>query len=116
MWLQMLILVIESGKEATAQAMSNLLKALYDACYITTDQMTQGFVRVLDNLTDIQLDSPLAVETFDSFADVCFKQGFLPNRVLKELPGRLVIAILFLSLLGFSTINIKPHTHWRQNL
>lgn len=69
--------------------MSMLLKALCEACYITTDQMTQGFVRVLDNLSDIQLDSPQAFATFDNFADVCFNQGFLPNRVLKELPGRL---------------------------
>ena len=88
--LQLLVLVIESGKEQTAVAMSNLLKAFYDACYITTDQMTQGFVRVLDNLTDIQLDAPQAFNSFDNFADICFKQGFLPNRVLKELPGRSV--------------------------
>lgn len=86
--LQLLILVIESNKEQTAEAMSNLLKTFYDACYITTDQMTQGFVRVLDNIQDIQLDAPLAYETFDKFADICFNQGFLPNRVLKELPGR----------------------------
>jgi len=88
-YLQLLILVIESGKENTSTAMSMLLKALCEACYITTDQMTQGFVRVLDNLSDIQLDSPQAFATFDNFADVCFNQGFLPNRVLKELPGRL---------------------------
>ena len=89
--LQLLILVIESTKEQTAEALSTLLKNLYDACYLTTDQLTQGFVRVLDNIQDIQLDVPKAYETFDKFADTCFNKGFLPNRVLKELPGRLVL-------------------------
>ena len=63
--LQLLILVIESTKEQTAEALSTLLKNLYDACYLTTDQLTQGFVRVLDNIQDIQLDVPKAYETFD---------------------------------------------------
>ncbi|XP_067935459.1 programmed cell death protein 4-like [Watersipora subatra] len=85
---ELLILVIESGKEQTATAMAALLKAFYDACYITSDQMAQGFVRVLDNLNDIQLDAPQAVNSFDNFADICFAKGILPNRVLKELPGR----------------------------
>lgn len=84
----MLILVIESNKEKTATTMSGLLKTLCDACYLTTDQLTQGFVRVLDNIQDIQLDAPMAYDTFDKFADICYNQGFLPNRVLKELPGR----------------------------
>jgi programmed cell death protein 4 len=83
-------MVIESGKESTATALSKLLQSLYDAGYVTSDQLTQGFVRVLDNISDIQLDVPLAYQTFDNFADICFNKGFLPNRVLKELPGRLV--------------------------
>lgn len=90
MSLQLLILVIESGKAETAVAMSKLLQSLYEACYVTSDQLTQGFVRVLDNISDIQLDAPHAYQTFDNFADVCFNKGFLPNRVLKELPGRCV--------------------------
>jgi len=85
---ELLILVIESTKEQTGEALSVLLKDLYDACYLTTDQLTQGFVRVLDNIQDIQLDAPKAYETFDKFADTCYNKGFLPNRVLKELPGR----------------------------
>lgn len=68
--------------------MSNLLKALYEGGYVTSDQMAQGFVRVLDNISDIQLDVPQAYQTFDNFAEVCFSKGFLPNRVIKELPGR----------------------------
>jgi len=80
--------VIESGKEETATRMAKLMKTLCEACYITSDQLTAGFVRVLDNIADIQLDVPHAYTTFDEFADICFNAGFLPNRVLKELPGR----------------------------
>lgn len=82
------MLVIDSGKEQTAEALAQLLKALCDACYITSDQLTQGFVRILDNIADIQLDAPHASQTFDEFSDICFAKGFLPNSVLKELPGK----------------------------
>lgn len=104
-FLQLLILVIEANKQETATAMAKLLQSLYEACYVTSDQMTQGFVRVLDNISDIQLDVPHAYQTFDNFADVCFSMGFLPNRVLKELPGRSVCpSVCYWPLYLFSSV------------
>lgn len=100
-------MAIESVSATKEEAICNLLKAFDSACILSTDQMErvslvcfvverfsrfiiffQGFQRVFDDMADICLDVPLAYIMLDRFIDRCYKEGFLTEKIIKNMPTR----------------------------
>jgi len=83
-----IVMALEGNSHVREESLCGLLKALSDAIIVTPDQMEHGFLRVFDDLPDIQLDIPLAYEILHRFADRCLKAGFLNDSTLVKLPSR----------------------------
>lgn len=81
-------MALEANTTSTEEALCDLLKAFDQAILITPDQMERGFLRVFDDLPDIQMDVPLAYIILDRFVDRCQKAGFLTEKVLEKMPNR----------------------------
>lgn len=81
-------MAIESVSATKEEAICNLLKAFDSACILTTDQMERGFQRVFDDMADICLDVPLAYIMLDRFIDRCYKEGFLTEKIVRNMPTR----------------------------
>lgn len=58
--------------------------------YYLFDFFIQGFQRVFDDMADICLDVPLAYIMLDRFMDRCYKEGFLTDTIMKNMPTRYV--------------------------
>lgn len=81
-------MVLEDGTERAATRMCQLLKSLSDAIIITPQQMSQGFKRVFDNMTDITLDVPNAYFYLERFTEMCRTEKFMPDDVYRDVPMR----------------------------
>lgn len=82
------VMAIEAVSSNIEESICRLLKAFDAACVITTDQMERGFQRVFDDMADICLDVPLAYIMLDRFMDRCYKEGFLTDTIMKNMPAR----------------------------
>ena len=60
LFLQAVIMVIESMHEMTEEAMCKLIQSLFRSFVITIDQLRNGFERVYDAMPEIAIDVPAA--------------------------------------------------------
>lgn len=80
------VMVIEDGTERSAERMVKFLQSLSEACYITPEQMSQGFKRVFDNMPDINLDVPNAYVILERFGEMCHRDGVMSPPTYRDLP------------------------------
>lgn len=83
-----IVMGLEANSASKEEALCKLLKAFDAAVLITPEQMERGFIRVFDDLPDISVDIPLAYIILDRFVDRCYKEGFLTENIIKNLPSR----------------------------
>ena len=77
-------MVIESGEEKCSAQTCALLSHL--ASVVTTDQITQGFSRILAQMPYILLDVPTAYTHHEDFAVRCTREGFCPPLYSRSCP------------------------------
>uniref|UniRef100_U5ER32 Programmed cell death protein 4 n=1 Tax=Corethrella appendiculata TaxID=1370023 RepID=U5ER32_9DIPT len=82
------IMTLEALNESIEEAVCALLKSLDETCIVSPEMMQQAFRRVYDDMTDIVLDIPLAYSILDRFVQRCFREGFISEVLVKELPNR----------------------------
>ncbi|CAG0897625.1 unnamed protein product [Darwinula stevensoni] len=82
------VMAMEKMTEEAEDAMVALLKCFSDAVIITLDQMTNGFLRVYEDMPDICLDVPAAYYMLEKVVNKCQAAGFLSNDVISKLPSR----------------------------
>ncbi|KAL3278458.1 hypothetical protein HHI36_013779 [Cryptolaemus montrouzieri] len=83
-----IIMALEANKEDKEEALCRLLKCLDEAVLITPEQMERGFLRVFDDLPDIEMDVPRAYFILDRLVDRCQKAGFLTENIIQNMPNR----------------------------
>ncbi|KYB29481.1 programmed cell death protein 4 isoform X1 [Tribolium castaneum] len=83
-----IVMALEANNVQVEEALCNLLKAFDAAVFVTPEQMERGFLRVFDDLPDIQMDVPLAYIILDRFVDRCHKEGFVTDRISEKMPNR----------------------------
>lgn len=83
-----IIMMLEGGTNYCAEKMCSLLKYMADSTVLTPDQITMGFMRVFNDMTEIVLDVPSAYHTLSKFVEHCFKAGFISSVIAEELPQR----------------------------
>lgn len=83
-----IIMALEANKEDTEEALCNLLRSFAREVLITTDQMERGFLRVYDDLSDIETDVPRAYFILERFVGRCRKAGFLNENIIQNMPSR----------------------------
>lgn len=82
------VMALESLSQSTEEAMCELLKSLEQACIISPAMIEQGFQRVYDDMADIVIDVPLAYIILDRFVERCSRSGFIPDKVIRNMPSR----------------------------
>lgn len=50
--------------------------------------VSQGFLRVYEDMPDICLDVPLAYTVLERFVERCHKAGFLSDELVRKMPTR----------------------------
>ncbi|GFS90663.1 programmed cell death protein 4 [Nephila pilipes] len=83
-----LIMVIEDMRENSMDLMCKLFQVLASTVIVTPDQMTRGFLRVYDEMSDICIDVPQAYVVLEKFITKCNTAGFLTEEVVKKMPSR----------------------------
>lgn len=63
-----------------------------EKCKVITclNLISQGFERVFDSFTDIQLDIPNAHTILEKFTDMCARDGIIPISFTLKVPSRYV--------------------------
>ncbi|XP_018429762.1 PREDICTED: programmed cell death protein 4-like, partial [Nanorana parkeri] len=82
------VMVLEGSAEGHVLMMVKLLKALYDSCLITLDQMNRGFQRVYSELPDLSLDVPNAQNVMEKLVDLCYQEGAITQQLRDQCPIR----------------------------
>nr|KAG5705228.1 hypothetical protein BaRGS_011254 [Batillaria attramentaria] len=82
------VMVLEDSSERAAEMMCKFLKSLADAVIIMPQQFRRGLTRVYDNMPDICLDVPNAYPLLERFVNLCNKERFLSDALLKDLPQK----------------------------
>lgn len=83
-----IILVLEDGSEYSAEKMCTLLKYMASSAILTQDQITKGFDRIFNDMTEIVLDAPNAYHILSKFVERCFAAGFLSTAIMEQIPQR----------------------------
>ncbi|KAL4714732.1 hypothetical protein ACJJTC_002591 [Scirpophaga incertulas] len=82
------VLAMESINSGAEEQLATFLAELRRSVIVTPDQMDRGFLRVLEDMTDIVLDVPLAYIMLDRFMERCQTKFRLGEEVLKKAPSR----------------------------
>ncbi|XP_062845710.1 programmed cell death protein 4b isoform X2 [Trichomycterus rosablanca] len=83
-----IVMVLESGGDATRRTILKLLKSLYDSSVITADQTRRGYERVYEDVADISVDVPRAFSILERFVDESFGAGVVDRRLRDRCPCR----------------------------
>lgn len=82
------LLALETVNSSVEEQLCTFLAELRRCVIVTPDQMDRGFLRVLEDMTDIVLDVPLAYIMLDRFMERCQQKFRLGYEVLKRMPTR----------------------------
>ncbi|KAM3956847.1 programmed cell death protein 4-like [Aphomia sociella] len=82
------LLAVEAINSSVEEQLCTFLAELRRCVIVTPDQMDQGFLRVLEDMSDIVLDVPLAYIMLDRFMERCQQKFRLGDTVLKRVPTR----------------------------
>ncbi|XP_041968663.1 programmed cell death protein 4 [Aricia agestis] len=82
------LLAVESINTNVEEQLCNFLAELRRSVIVTPDQMDHGFLRVVEDMSDIVLDVPLAYIVLDRFVERCQQRFRLGDVVLKRMPTR----------------------------
>lgn len=82
------IMALEANKEDTEIALCTLLTAFAKEVIITSDQIERGFLRIFNDLSDIEKDVPRAYMILERFVERCKVAGFLSKQVIQSTPCR----------------------------
>ncbi|CAK1587854.1 unnamed protein product [Parnassius mnemosyne] len=82
------LLAVEAINSGVEEQLCTFLAELRRCVIVTPDQMDRGFLRVLEDMTDIVLDVPLAYIMLDRFVERCQQKFRLGEEVLKRMPTR----------------------------
>ncbi|XP_013138473.1 PREDICTED: programmed cell death protein 4 [Papilio polytes] len=86
------LLAVEAINSSVEEQLCTFLAELRRCVIVTPDQMDRGFLRVLEDMSDIVLDVPLAYIMLDRFVERCQTKFRLGDDVLKRMPTRYVVA------------------------
>jgi len=81
-------LAIERSDSRSIQEMVRLLKTMYGACVLTTNQMDEGFLRVYDAIPDTQLDVPDAYGLLELIVMLAFQKGIISRDTMRRMPTK----------------------------
>ncbi|XP_045540933.1 programmed cell death protein 4 [Papilio machaon] len=82
------LLAVEAINSSVEDQLCTFLAELRRCVIVTPDQMDRGFLRVLEDMSDIVLDVPLAYIMLDRFVERCQMKFRLGDEVLKRMPTR----------------------------
>ncbi|XP_037298957.1 programmed cell death protein 4 isoform X1 [Manduca sexta] len=82
------VLALETVNSSVEEQLCTFLAELRRCVIVTPDQMDRGFLRVLEDMSDIVLDVPLAYIMLDRFMERCQAKFRLGDAVLKRMPTR----------------------------
>ncbi|XP_038221072.1 programmed cell death protein 4 [Zerene cesonia] len=82
------LLAVEAINSSVEDQLCTFLAELRRCVIVTPDQMDRGFLRVLEDMSDIVLDVPLAYIMLDRFVERCQQRFRLGEPVLKRMPTR----------------------------
>ncbi|XP_022127364.1 programmed cell death protein 4 [Pieris rapae] len=82
------LLAVEAINTSVEEQLCTFLSELRRCVIVTPDQMDRGFLRVLEDMSDIVLDVPLAYIMLDRFVERCQHKFRLGETVLKRMPTR----------------------------
>ncbi|CAH2062430.1 unnamed protein product, partial [Iphiclides podalirius] len=82
------LLAVESINSSVEEQLCTFLAELRRCVIVTPDQMDRGFERVLEDMSDIVLDVPLAYIMLDRFVERCQRRLRLGDHVLQRMPTR----------------------------
>lgn len=83
-----IVMALESMQESTEESICRLLKALFNTCIITPDQMQRGFFRVFEDLPDLCIDIPAAYTLVDRFVQRAQRHGVVGEDIVLQVPVR----------------------------
>ncbi|XP_037077091.1 programmed cell death protein 4-like [Pollicipes pollicipes] len=81
-------MAIERSDTRSIQEMVRLLKTMYGACVLTTNQMDEGFLRVYDAMPDTQLDVPDAYGLLELIVTLAFQKGIISRDTMRRMPTK----------------------------
>ncbi|XP_072941195.1 programmed cell death protein 4 [Epargyreus clarus] len=82
------LLAVEAINTGVEEQLCTFLAELRRCVIVTPDQMDRGFLRVLEDMSDIVLDVPLAYIMLDRFVERVARRFRLGEPVLKRMPTR----------------------------
>ncbi|OWR53570.1 programmed cell death 4a, partial [Danaus plexippus plexippus] len=82
------LLAVEAINSSVEEQLCTFLAELRRCVIVTPDQMDRGFLRVLEDMSDIVLDVPLAYIMLDRFVERCQLRFRLGDHVLARMPTR----------------------------
>ncbi|XP_034838155.1 programmed cell death protein 4 [Maniola hyperantus] len=82
------LLAVEAINSSVEEQLCTFLAELRRSVIVTPDQMDRGFLRVLEDMSDIVLDVPLAYIMLDRFVERCQSRIQLGANVLERMPTR----------------------------
>lgn len=82
------LLAVEAINSSVEEQLCTFLAELSRCVIVSPDQMDRGFLRVLEDMSDIVLDVPLAYIMLDRFLERCQHKFRLGDAVLKRVPTR----------------------------
>ncbi|XP_045457025.1 programmed cell death protein 4 [Melitaea cinxia] len=82
------LLAVEAINSGVEEQLCTFLAELRRCVVVTPDQMDRGFLRVLEDMSDIVLDVPLAYIMLDRFVERCTARFRLSDHVLARMPTR----------------------------
>lgn len=83
-----IVLAVEASNEETENSIVKLLKFFADSTVITTDQLKNGVLRVLDDLDDICLDVPNAGQLLERLGNKFKSAGLIDESLYQKIPAR----------------------------
>lgn len=81
-------MAIERSDPRSIQEMVRLLKTMYGACVLTTNQMDEGFLRVYDAMPDTQLDVPDAYGLLEVVVTLASQKGIISRDTIRRMPTK----------------------------
>ncbi|XP_058972688.1 programmed cell death protein 4-like isoform X1 [Pocillopora verrucosa] len=83
-----IIMTLEDEHDRVMTLMKNLLQFFSNTNIVKPDQIKNGFQRVFDSFSDIQLDIPHAHTLLEKFTDMCARDGIIPISFTMKVPSR----------------------------
>ncbi|XP_023228724.1 programmed cell death protein 4-like isoform X1 [Centruroides sculpturatus] len=80
------VMMIEDAEERTMELLHKLIQSLATGAIVSPYQLKQGFERVYKEMDDIRIDVPHAYISLEKIVMRCYKNGILPEYLMKEMP------------------------------